>query len=381
MICGQPICPYTFATASQLRRHVVRHGLGEGGLGECATEHDRFVLHAALAIEAEVVEQLGGAVVDILQDTNVLSYLRENGAPPGAFSHAKRSRVKRRARQYELNGDVVVRMMADGTRRIVPPVNSKVDLIPQTHAKTGHWGVRRTKGLLLSSYWWQGLEKDVGKVLAKCEVCSQVKATFNVADPQLHPLPVNGMMYRWGVDLCGPFSVSSRGNEFVMVCIEHFTKQVELMALPDKSAETTAYVFLSSVLGRYGSCAEVVTDQGSEFLGAFHNLLEECMIDQRTTSTNHPQADGLAGAACSQSKWRWPSVCWMLARCSSGMNSCIGSRWAIVPASRRPLGCPRTSCCMALSPAFPLRSRTATGSALPWCSTLLSTVSTPPCMC
>jgi transposase InsO family protein len=122
-----------------------------------------------------------------------------------------------------------------------------------------------------------------------------VKATFNVADPQLHPLPVNGMMYRWGVDLCGPFSVSSRGNEVVMVCIVHFTvKQVELIAMPDKSAETTAYAFLSNVLGRYASCAEVVTDQGSEFLGAFHNLLEECMIDHRTTSTNHPQAYGLA---------------------------------------------------------------------------------------
>jgi hypothetical protein len=84
-------------------------------------------------------------------------------------SHAERSRVKRRARQYELNGDVVVRMMADGTRRIVPPVNSRVDLIQQTHVKTGHWGVRRTKGLLLSSCWWQGMEKDVGKVLANCE--------------------------------------------------------------------------------------------------------------------------------------------------------------------------------------------------------------------
>jgi hypothetical protein len=77
--------PASRATASQLRRHVVRDGVGEGGLGECATKHDRFVLHAALAVEAEVVEQLGGAVVDILQDTNVLSYLRENGAPPGAF--------------------------------------------------------------------------------------------------------------------------------------------------------------------------------------------------------------------------------------------------------------------------------------------------------
>jgi hypothetical protein len=44
--------PASRATASQLRRHIVRDGLGECGQGECATEHDRFVLHAALAVEA-----------------------------------------------------------------------------------------------------------------------------------------------------------------------------------------------------------------------------------------------------------------------------------------------------------------------------------------
>jgi transposase InsO family protein len=263
-------------------------------LGDCVTEYERLVFHTALAMEAEVVEQLGGVVLDVLEDSNVLQYLRENGAPPGAFSVAERNRVKHRARHYELNGTVVVRMMADGTRRIVPPLDARVDLIQQTHAKTGHWGVRRTKALLLSGYWWQGLEKDVAKVLANCEVCSQVKATFNVADPQLHSLPIGGMMHRWGVDLAGPFTVSSRGNEYVMVCIEHFTKHIELIAIPDKSAETTAYAFLSHVLGRFGSCAEVITDQGSEFLGAFHQLLEESMIDHRTTSANHPQADGLA---------------------------------------------------------------------------------------
>ena len=274
--------------------HRCKQAVSRRFIAADATDHERLTLHAALAVEAEVVEHLGGVVVDILEDVNVLRYLRENGAPPGAFTGPERARVKRRAKQYELNGDTVVRMMADGTRRIVPPLTSRVDLIQQTHAKTGHWGVRRTKALLLSSYWWQGLERDVAKVLANCEICGQVKATFNVADPQLHPLPIGGMGHTWGVDLCGPFHLSTRGNQYVMVCIEHFTKHVELIAIPDKEAETTAYAFLANVLGRFGACAEVVTDRGSEFLGAFHQLLEESMIDHRQTSAQNPQADGLA---------------------------------------------------------------------------------------
>jgi hypothetical protein len=38
----------------------------------------------------------------------------------------------------------------------------------------------------------------------------------------------------------------------------------------------------------------VLTDQGREFLGEFQTLCEQAMIDHRTTSRDHPEADGLA---------------------------------------------------------------------------------------
>ena len=252
-----------------------------------------YVLHAAMATSADVVEQLGGAVEDVLNDSNVMQYLRDGRLPAGMTSLEQR-RVRSRAKHYELNGEAVVRMMADGTRRVVPLIDKRVDLIWETHRRNGHWGVKRTAGLLLSSHWWYGLERDVAKTLARCTECEQVKANFSAKDPRLHSLPISGLFYRWGVDLAGPFETSGRGNEFVMVCIEHFSKHIELIAIPDKSADTTAYAFLSHVIGRFGACAEVLTDQGAEFQGAFHLLLEECMIDHRTTSASHPQADGLA---------------------------------------------------------------------------------------
>lgn len=40
------------------------------------SDHERLVVHSALATEAEVVEHLGGVVVDVLEDRNVLQYLR-----------------------------------------------------------------------------------------------------------------------------------------------------------------------------------------------------------------------------------------------------------------------------------------------------------------
>jgi transposase-like protein len=51
------------------------------------------------------------------------------------------------------------------------------------------------------------------------------------------------------------------GHKYVLVMIEHFSKWIELVALPDKFSEGVAYSFLDRVLSRFGAPAEVLTDQ------------------------------------------------------------------------------------------------------------------------
>jgi hypothetical protein len=79
-----------------------------------------------------------------------------------------------------------------------------------------------------------------------------------------------------------------------MIMIEHFSKWVELVALPDKSSHNTSQVFLQQVLSRFEACDECLTDQGSKFRGEFQDLLDHALIDHRRTSRDHPQVDGLA---------------------------------------------------------------------------------------
>ena len=76
--------------------------------------------------------------------------------------------------------------------------------------------------------------------------------------------------------------------------VEHFSKWIELVALPQNSSELATAAFLDRVLARFGALAEVLTDQGREFLGAFEELCMKALIDHRTTSRDHHEADGLA---------------------------------------------------------------------------------------
>ncbi len=79
-----------------------------------------------------------------------------------------------------------------------------------------------------------------------------------------------------------------------MIMIEHFSKWVELVALPDKSSHNTSQAFLQHVISRFGACVECLTNQGSEFRGEFQNLIDHALIDHFRTSRDHPQVDGLA---------------------------------------------------------------------------------------
>ena len=79
-----------------------------------------------------------------------------------------------------------------------------------------------------------------------------------------------------------------------MVMIEHFSKWVEVVAIPSKESYVTATVFCQYVRYSYGAPAEVLTDQGTEFRGEFQEILDEVLINHRRTSRDYPQADGLA---------------------------------------------------------------------------------------
>jgi hypothetical protein len=101
------------------------------------------------------------------------------------------------------------------------------------------------------------------------------------------------MFYHWSCDSTGEFSQTSRGNVYIMIMIEHFSKWVELVALPDKSSHNTIQVFLQQVLSRFRAYVECLTDQGLESRGKFQDLLDHAFIDHRRTSRDHPQVNGL----------------------------------------------------------------------------------------
>jgi hypothetical protein len=177
--------------------------------------------------------------------------------------------------------------MPAGVDKIVPEPHLRANLIRTTHLDTGHIGIKKTYSLLEPVYTWACMYEQVRFEVCACATCDRIKASFEVRDTVLKSLPIMGLFYRWGVDLCKMPHTSEDGNKYVVVMIEHFTKWVELVPIPEKSSFYTAAA-LKGVLTRFGAPAEVLTDQGEEFQREFAALLQKLLIDHRTTSWDHP---------------------------------------------------------------------------------------------
>ncbi|XP_053356089.1 uncharacterized protein LOC128527651, partial [Clarias gariepinus] len=96
------------------------------------------------------------------------------------------------------------------------------------------------------------------------------------------------------VDILGPFPISDRGNRYVLVAMDYFTKWPEAFAVPDQSASTTARVLVDEVFSRFGAPERLHSDQGRNFEAeVFAAVCERLGVKKTHTTPLHPQSDGL----------------------------------------------------------------------------------------
>ena len=111
--------------------------------------------------------------------------------------------------------------------------------------------------------------------------------------PLLQPIHVGEPFHRHAVDVL-QLPLTARGNQYVVIFMDYFTKWPEAFAVSDQSAETIAKLFTEEIMCRHGIPEELLSDQGANFLS---NLIQElCKIlgmRKLNTSSYHPQTNGM----------------------------------------------------------------------------------------
>jgi len=99
-----------------------------------------------------------------------------------------------------------------------------------------------------------------------CDRCQQNAPQLKAAAIELHPVAVEPQVwYLVGMDLIGPFQPTADGHKFVLTMTDYFSKYVEAVPIPDKTAISVAQG-IYKVYCRQGAPVSIICDQGKEFV-------------------------------------------------------------------------------------------------------------------
>ena len=109
----------------------------------------------------------------------------------------------------------------------------------------------------------------------------------------LHPLPAIWTPFsKVAFDLVDPLPRTSRRHRYILTCICLGSKYPDDIPLTKVDATTVADAMLD-IFSRIGIPAEILTDQGSVFMGQLtKQLCSMCKIKHIRTYPYHPQTDG-----------------------------------------------------------------------------------------
>ena len=151
--------------------------------------------------------------------------------------------------------------------KLVVPEKYRGVILEQLHdSKTGaHLGVNKVYEKVKARYYWPGVSQYVKWWVGSCLTCQRYKEPGRKARGKLHQYIVGVPFERVAMDIVGPLPQSDRGNLYILVICDYFTKFVEAFALPDQQAETVATAFLEGWVTRLGVPRELHTDRGTNF--------------------------------------------------------------------------------------------------------------------
>lgn len=285
---GKPVanCDLHFAIRDLTKRCKVywQHVPGHSGIPG-NVEADRLATEAL---------QLKRATLSIISIED--SFFREQRSDRVYSTIVQQIENGDRVPAYSLSKNLLYKETTNGLRLVVPISLRKtiLYLFHDNPAMGGHHGVFKTFEDISSTYWWPYLRKTISEYVRSCHQCQIHKPSAMKPYGYLHPIVSSQVMEKVGIDFIGPLIRTTRGNAYIVVCIDYFSRYVITKPLKEISAKTTAIFLLENVVCQHGAPRCMISDRGAQFTSAIiAELMSLLKIEQALTTPYHPQSNGM----------------------------------------------------------------------------------------
>ena len=179
--------------------------------------------------------------------------------------------------------------------QLLIPSALKREILCQMHNSllAGHLGCKKTKQKIQQRYYWYALKEDVNLHILKCDVCQADKKPAKVPRASLGSLPSGAPGDCLATDYVGPLPVTPRGNRYILLLTDHFSKYVEIIPVPNMTAAVCAEKILNEYIARWGCPLSIHSDQGRTYESKiFKELCRMLEIRKTRTSVRNPKGNG-----------------------------------------------------------------------------------------
>ena len=179
---------------------------------------------------------------------------------------------------------------------MVVPTAIREQILRELHEgiASGHLSQDKTLHRLKERFYWPGHFNDVRDWCQTCATCATRKPPSHSSRAPLGTITATYPTQIMAVDLVGPLSESDKGNCYIMVVGDYFSRWMEAIPIPNQEASTVADRLVDEVFMRFSAPEQLHSDQGQQFESQLLNEVCKLLHVHKTRTTPyHPQSDGL----------------------------------------------------------------------------------------
>ncbi|KAJ8935219.1 hypothetical protein NQ318_012535 [Aromia moschata] len=165
-------------------------------------------------------------------------------------------------KDYTLKNNRVYKNTNDGPKWVVPK-NARRAIVAYYHDMAGHFALDKTLSSLSQQYWFLQMRKYVERYIHTCIMCAYNKEPAGKRPGVLHPIEkIATPMDTLHVDHLGPFVKSTRGNSYLIVAVDGFTKYVFAKAVTSTKVGPLIK-FIDEISEVFGTPRRIICDKGT----------------------------------------------------------------------------------------------------------------------
>ena len=174
-------------------------------------------------------------------------------------------------------GGTLVRTVYD-TPQVVIPQDLQARILYMGHHAllAGHSGERKMFYTLSKEYYWPSLAVDCYATTRNCVHCAKERVKLRKKTKRLKLFPATAPLESISIDLLGDLIRTPRGNRWLLVITDRFSKLVRTVPLKRITAAEIAKAFVHHWVFVYGPPLSVLEDNGKQFVSRL--LQEVCRI-------------------------------------------------------------------------------------------------------